>query len=78
MKRVVNCSFCNHKQKTRSKLDRITCSNCGRKFYEDNRELKEEEPKPKPKPLYNIGDNNFSIDNNKEDNKPKASGFVLD
>ena len=32
MMKTVICSKCNHIQKTTTKLDRVTCSNCGYKI----------------------------------------------
>lgn len=36
IKRLVSCPHCNHEQKTKSNLKRITCSSCGKKFNTDN------------------------------------------
>lgn len=32
----VICNFCSHKQKSKSKLKRITCSSCGKKILIEN------------------------------------------
>lgn len=35
------CPYCNHKQKSKSNLKRITCSSCGRKYYVNDHERNE-------------------------------------
>lgn len=35
----VTCPHCEHKQKTRTKLARVTCSSCGKKFPIENKIL---------------------------------------
>ena len=44
----VVCTFCSHEQNTKTKLERVTCSSCGKKFpntiSKKNIEVKTPEP----------------------------------
>lgn len=39
LERGVHCSYCNHYQKTKTNLKRVTCSSCGKKFPIKEKEI---------------------------------------
>ena len=59
----VTCTHCGHKQKTRTKLNKVTCSNCQHKFNINNSSPMKE------KVYYN---NSIPEENNKKEVTPRV------